>query len=105
MSQFWAFRNPNPDSRNQYPYLLEIQSDLLSELKTTIVIPLSPAKLAAAMSMSRLNPTFDLGGETFIAITQDIAGIDRKQLGAKAFDLSSYRTEMFAAMDFMLSGI
>ncbi len=105
MGQFCAYKNPNPGSRARYPYLLDIQSDLLSELKTTIVIPLSPAKIAGAMSLSRLNPAFVLGGESFFAITQDISGLDRQHLGAKAYDLSSYRTEIVAAVDFVLSGI
>lgn len=42
MAQFTAYANSNPVTQKQYPYLLDIQSDLLSELKTTIVIPLSP---------------------------------------------------------------
>ncbi|MDO8281452.1 MAG: CcdB family protein, partial [Thermodesulfovibrionia bacterium] len=79
--------------------------DLLSDLKTTLVIPLSPAKIAAPMSLSRLNPSFALDGETFFAITQDIAGIDRSQLGAQSYDLSALRSEIVAAVDFVLSGI
>lgn len=105
MAQFLAYKNPNPGTRKQYPYLLDIQSDLLSELKTTVVIPLCPAEIAAPMSLTRLNPPFNLDGETFIAITQDIAGIDRSQLGAQAYDLSTYRSEIIAAVDFVLSGI
>lgn len=105
MGQFCAYKNSNRGTRAQYPYLLDIQSDLLSELKTTIVIPLSPAKTAAPMRLSTLNPSLNLGNETFIAITQDIAGIDRNQLGAKACDLSAYRAEIIAAVDFVLFGI
>lgn len=105
MGQFWAYKNPNRGTRTQYPYLLDIQSDLLSELKTTIVIPLTPTKIAAPMILSRLNPTFVLDGESFTAMTQDIAGIDRKQLGTRAHDLSASRSEIIAAVDFVLSGI
>ncbi|MDO8272242.1 MAG: CcdB family protein [Gammaproteobacteria bacterium] len=105
MAQFFAYKNANPITRNQYPYLLDIQSDLLSDLKTTLVIPLSPAKIAAPMSLSRLNPSFALDGETFFAITQDLAGIDRSHLGAQSYDLSALRSEIVAAVDFVLSGI
>jgi toxin CcdB len=52
-----------------------------------------------------LNPVLVLDGERFTAMTQDIAGIDRNQLGALAFDLSSYHSEIIAAVDFVLSGI
>lgn len=105
MGQLCAYKNPNPATRTQYPYLLDIQNDLLSELRTTIVIPLTPSKIAASISLSRLNPTFVLDGESFTAMTQDIAGVDRKQLGAQAHDLSAYRSEIIAAVDFVLSGI
>ncbi|RUO17946.1 plasmid maintenance protein CcdB, partial [Aliidiomarina iranensis] len=40
-----------------------------------------------------------------IAITQDIAGIDRSQLRGHDYDLSAYRSEIIAAVDFVLSGI
>lgn len=105
MAQFFAYKNANPRTQKQYPYLLDIQSDLLSELKTTVAIPLSPAKIAASMSMTKLNPSLTLDGESFIAITQDIAGIDRSQLWGQAYDLSAYRSEIIAAVDFVLSGI
>lgn len=105
MGQFCAYKNPNPLTRAQYPYLLDIQSDLLSGLRTTVVIPLTSSKTAAPISLSRLNPAFTLDGESFTAMTQDIAGMDRKQLGAQAYDLTSHRSEIIAAVDFILSGI
>ncbi|WP_397471506.1 CcdB family protein [Rheinheimera sp.] len=105
MAQFIAYANSNPVTQKQYPYLLDIQSDLLSELKTTVVIPLSPTKLVAAISLSQLNPALTLNGEQLTAMTQDLAGIDRRQLGAAAGDLSDYRSEIIAALDFVISGI
>lgn len=105
MGQFCVYINPNPATRVQYPYLLDIQSALLSELRTTVVIPLTPSKLAAPMRMTRLNPTIDIDGKSFTVMTQEIAGIDRNQLGAQTYNLSSYRSEIIAALDFILSGI
>lgn len=105
MAQFFAYKNPNPATRAQYPYLLDIQSDLLSELRTTVVIPLTPSKLAAPMSLTRLNPKIVIDGKSFTVMTQEIAGVDRKQLGAQAYNLSSYRSEIISALDFVLSGI
>lgn len=105
MAQFWAYQNPNPATRTYYPLLLDIQSDLLSGLRTTVVIPLIPTSIAGAISLSRLNPHFQLDGENYTAMTQDIAGIDRKLLGAPAYDLATHRAEIMAAVDFILSGI
>jgi len=105
MGQYRVYKNSNPATRAQYPYLLDIQSDLLSELRTTIVIPLTPSKIVTSISLSRLNPVFVLDDESFTAMTQDIAGVDRNQLGAQAYDLSTYRSDIIAAIDFVLSGI
>ena len=46
MAQFKVYENPNDATRQTYPYLLDIQSNLLDELRTTVVIPLSPARIA-----------------------------------------------------------
>lgn len=105
MGQFSVYKNPNPVTQDRYPYLLDIQSDLLAELKTTVVIPLSPAKIFASISLSRLNPTLVLEGEGFIAMTQDIAGVDRSELGAQVRDLSEHRSDIISAVDFLISGI
>lgn len=105
MGQFYAYKNPNPATLARYPYLLDVQSDLLSELCTTVVIPLTPSKLAAPISLTRLNPSIVIAGKNFTVMTQEIAGVDRKHLGAQAYDLSLYRPEIIAALDFVLSGI
>ena len=105
MGQFYAYKNSNPATRAQYPYLLDIQNNLLIGLRTTIVIPLTPSKIVASITLSTLNPVCALNGESFTVMTQDIAGVDRNQLGAQAYDLSPYRSEIIAAVDFVLSGI
>ena len=61
--------------------------------------------MAAPMSLSRLDPTFVIGGERFTAIPQDMAGIDRNHLSAQVCDLSDYRSEIIAAVDFVFSGV
>lgn len=35
MAQFVAYENPNKATKNAYPYLLDIQSNLLDDLRTT----------------------------------------------------------------------
>lgn len=105
MAQFCVYENNNPASRRQYPYLLDIQSDLLGELRTTVVVPLCLAELAAGMRISRLNPKLEINGEAFISMTQDLAGIDRHRPGVKVHDLGQCREELVAAIDFMINGI
>lgn len=105
MAQFHVYENPNPSSHKHYPYLLDIQSDLLSELHTTVVVPLCPAALTKDMQISRLNPDLKLNGDIYIAMTQELAGIERRRLGKEVGDLSPFREQVMAAIDFMISGI
>lgn len=105
MAQFRAYENPNPSSRKTYPYLLDIQSNLLSDLRTTVVIPLCPVSLVGNAAITKLCPVLEVEGASFIALTQQIAGIDRKALGPEVCDLSLYRSEIITALDFVISGI
>lgn len=105
MAQFNAYENRNPASRERYPYLLDIQSDLLEELCTTVVVPLCPATQAESVRMTYLNPIIEIDGERYIALTQELAGIERKRLGKAVHDLGMYRDRIMAAIDFLMTGI
>lgn len=105
MSQFHAHNNPNKASRKAYPYLLDIQSNLLHELRTTVVVPLSPASLASEAAITRLNPVVEIDGERFIALIPQMAGIDHKQLDPQVAELGEYRDTIVAALDFLISGV
>lgn len=105
MAQFTAYENPNPATQKAYPYLLEIQANLLDELRTTVVIPLMPLSLAGKTPIAKLCPVVEIAGKSYVALTQQIAGIERKRLGKLVDDLSHYRADIVAAMDFLISGV
>jgi toxin CcdB len=105
MPQFSLYKNANKETQKTYPYLLDIQSNLLDDLRTTVVIPLMPQRLAGDHTISELNPLIKIRSENFTVMTQNLAGIDRNVLGAYVGDLSQYRSEIIAAIDFVLSGI
>lgn len=105
MSQFFAYANPNPVTRKLFPYLLDIQSDLLDELRTTVVAPLCPAAMAGEGVISKLCPEVEIDSRKYLVFTQQIAAVDRKALGKKVCDLSGYRHSIIAALDFVISGI
>ncbi len=39
--QFDVFENPSPRMRDVYPYVVDVQSDLLSSLATRMVVPMA----------------------------------------------------------------
>ncbi len=105
MVQFTVYENPSRASRKTFPFLLDIQADLLSDLRTTVVIPLCPAAAISDDIITKLCPVVEIRSKRFIVLTQQIAGVDRKILGKAVADLSRYRPEIIAALDFVLSGI
>ncbi len=104
MAQFVAYENLNKDSRKLFPYLLDIQSNLLEDLETTTVIPLTKIQ-TVNKKFTRLTPVVEVLGAKHLAITQQIAGLDRSLLGKPVDDLSTYRFALVDAIDFIISGI
>lgn len=105
MAQFVVYENTNRATKKLYPYLLDVQSNLLNDLRTTIVIPLCPKSVATDAAITKLCPIFEIDDEKYIALTQQLAGIDRQSLGKEICDLSHYRSEIVSALDFIVSGI
>jgi toxin CcdB len=103
VAQFQAYDNPDKAGRKSYPYLLDIQSNLIGDSNSTIVIPLAPGK-GLQIPISRLSPLVQIEGDDYFVITQQISGFDRKLLGKPKADLSSYRHELVSAIDFVISG-
>jgi toxin CcdB len=104
MPQFTFHRNRNPKSKAEIPYLLDIQSDLLSELNTRVVIPLYEKKTAKVKPIARLTPEFEIEGKKLILMTPQLAGISLKDLGEPAGDLLRSRAEIVASLDLLITG-
>lgn len=104
MPQFTAYQNKNAQTKKLTPLLLDVQNELLDELQTRVVVPLTSVEKNAAKQMSRLMPLFKIDGETYLMLTPQLAGINKKELGKPVADLSSSRTEIIAALDFLVTG-
>ena len=71
MKQFDLFANPFPRSRERQPFLVTLQSDLLSRsLDTVVVAPLEAAE--SGKYADRLNPRVNVEEKAFMLIAQEI---------------------------------
>lgn len=104
MAQYDVYENPNPATKKSIPYLLDVQTDLLDNLATRVVVPLV---ISADMSTParRLNPAFSIWKNMFHMSTSEIAGVSVKSLGKKVCSIKEYRNEIVAALDFLITGI
>lgn len=103
MAQFTLYRNANRQTQGRYPFLLDIQSDFLNELKTRLVVPV--IKLAERKPITRLNPIFQWEQQQYLLVVQEMAAIPANNLGVKVTELETLRGEILAAVDLLITGI
>jgi toxin CcdB len=104
VAQFSVYRNKNPRTKATFPYLVDIQSDLLDPLNTRVVIPMSKSPALTRMPVSHLTPQVAFNGDRYVLMTPQLAGIGRADLGAHAGTLTDERPVIMAAIDFLLTG-
>ena len=105
MAQFDLYANPDKLSARTYPYLLEVQADLLSPLPSTVVIPLARPAVVADRPIGGLNPKVSFDGRDWVLMTQELAAMRRSGLGPRRGDLRSVRGEVVTALDLLFTGI
>jgi toxin CcdB len=104
VAQFTVYRNKDPVSRGPFPFLLDVQSDLLVELQTRVVIPLGKATGLGKKPISRLMPVFPFQGEPYVLVTPQLAGIPKRELGSAVGTLAGRRDSIVSALDFLALG-
>ena len=105
MAQFAVYRNQDAATRQRVPLLLDVQSDLLGEFATRVVLPLYPASTMEDHIVGTLTPVFEIEGKRYVAVAQELAGIPRAVLGGAVTDLSSGREGIIAALNLLIAGI
>ena len=103
MAQFIVYRNKNARTKPIFPFLVDVQSDLLEDLQTRVVIPLSKAAALTKKPVSRIMPILPFDGDAYVLITPELAGVIRTDLGPAAGSLAERRDTILAAMDFLLT--
>jgi toxin CcdB len=93
----------NPDTASRAPLLLDVQADLLADLATRILVPLTPA--TTTDKPSRLTPIFELAEGRYVMLTPQLAGVPRRHIGAKIGSLADKRGDIIAALDMLFTGI
>jgi toxin CcdB len=56
LPQFAVYRNESPRTKAAFPLLVDVQSDLLEDLHTRVVIPLTKLPALAKKPMANLMP-------------------------------------------------
>jgi len=97
MARYDVYSNPGGG------YVLDVQADLLDELKTRIVVPLI-IKALAPIPAKRLNPSFEIEEEEYVLVTQFMAAIPVSVLKNPVTSLSDSHAEIVSALDMAFHG-
>ena len=102
MAQFDLHRHTRS---KRYPYLIDLQSDLLRDLATRIVAPLMPVARLRGTPVSRLNPVTVIEGVEHVILFQELAAFPAGELGDVVGTLQIRRSELVGALDLLFTGI
>jgi toxin CcdB len=105
MAQFDVYRNPSKTSRKHFPYLVDIQSPVISEIATRIVIPLGNANLFNNEVLNKLTPEIIYDNENLLLLTPQISAISSKLLKNPIGSLAHFREQIISSLDFAITGI
>ena len=101
-SQFDVVANPDAEDAAHRPFLVILQSDLVSGLTSTVVAPLVPRE--GMTGGRRLNPIVTVEGREFWLATHELFAVDRRALKKKVGSIENHRTAIIGALDFLFTG-
>jgi toxin CcdB len=105
MAQFSIYKN-NGQNKKAYPYFMDVQSELLSDLNTGLVIPLA-CKNTTNSQVKGLTPSLLIEGEEFVILVNMLTTINKKILKEADIvtDATDMRDNILAAIDMLIVGI
>jgi toxin CcdB len=105
MSQFSVYKNKNAATKSIFPLLLDVQSGLLGDLHSRIVIPLTKSPGAVQKPLSRLTPIIKVEGVPHLLVTYQLASIPASVLGSVVAEAAEHRDAIISALDMLVTGI
>lgn len=104
MAHFDVFRNSGSHA-DDVPYLLDVQSDLMSGLDTRVVIPLRRCdRFPVSRIPQRLTPVFNIDGIACMLETPKLAAVPQRLLKQTVCSLTGEQTAITGALDFLFQG-
>ena len=105
MAQFDLYRNPNAESRQWAPYIVDLQHDLLSGLSTRIMAPMIIAEPNDVAAIQRLNPQVSIDGKDYILSVAEMAAVPIRELAEPVDNLAAHRDAILAAVDLLFTAV
>jgi len=102
MAQFDVFVNANSKTVKQFPYLLEVQSNVFEDANRAVYIPLVSAR-ALKKPDEVLNAAFSIAGKSVRLFPLDISSAPRSAMGKLVGNVKDDSDSVVAAMDLLFA--
>jgi len=103
VARFDIHPNPIEEDRHDFPFVLEIQSDLLHRFVERVCVPLARADALAGLT-DRFNPAIVVGGIALRLHPFGIAVFHQHELRRSTANAKKHALEIETAMDMLLRG-
>ena len=105
MPQFSVYKNLDKRSRNTYPYFVDVQHSLLSDLNTRLFIPFAKPSSLNNIEVERLCPVIPINGRDYVLLSHQLTAVPDSILSKEEGSIESFRYEILDAIDMLITGI
>jgi hypothetical protein len=102
MAQFDVFVNANSNTAKQFPYLLEVQSNLFEDANRAVYIPLVSERTLKKPD-DILNAVLNIAGQSVRLFPLDISSASRSATGKLVGNVKDDSDSVVAAMDLLFA--
>ncbi|MGN6454119.1 MAG: CcdB family protein [Steroidobacteraceae bacterium] len=104
MTRFAVYQNRNLRSSVSFPLLVDVQSEVLQDLETRVVIPLARAASFTDFPLRYVMPSVEVEGKKYLLMTPQLTGLSRVLLGPFRGSLDAHARDISRATDILLRG-
>ena len=105
MPQFSVYKNQDKRSRGVYPYFVDVQNSLLSDLNSRLVIPFAKPSSLNNAEVERLCPLIPINGNNYVLLSHQLTSVPISALSKEEVFTESFRYEILDAIDMLITGI
>ena len=105
MAQFTLYKNQDKQTKRTYPFFVNVQNSLFSDLNSRLVIPFAGYDSLKRNEVERLCPVIPLLGKSYVLLTHQMTSVPVSILSKEEMSLEDYRYEILDSIDMLITGI
>ena len=105
MAQFTLYKNQDKRSNKSYPFFVDVQNSLISDLNSRLVIPFAKHESLQKTKIKKLCPVISIQGRDHVLLTHQMTSVPVSILSKEEMSLENFRYEILGAIDMLITGI